>query len=70
MSRPIERIEPFLEKVKIRRLVEHIWKLPIDASYIKHLFEKNIDKIKQYWLKNPDLRFSQVLLNKNIIPYY
>ena len=64
-----ERIEPFLEKVKIRYVVKHIWKFHgLDASYIKHLFERNKDKIKTYWLDNPDLRFSQVLVNLEIIP--
>ena len=70
MSRPIERIEPFLEKVRIRYVIKYIFKLPrpIDATYVKYVFDKNKKEVREYWLENPDLRFSQVLVNLNIIP--
>lgn len=33
-------------------------------------FFKERKEIEEYWLKNPDLRFQQVLINKNIIGNY
>ena len=68
MSRPVERITPFLEKVKIKKVIDDVWKLPVDSSYVKHLFDKNVDVIKEFWLENPFLRFSQVLVNLGILP--
>src|SRR6056297_2577767 len=64
------RIEPFLGRVKIRYLVKYIWDLKkhVDATYIKHKYEKNKEEIKKFWLNNPDLRFSQVLVTLDIIP--
>ena len=64
------RIEPFLGKVKIRYLVKYIWDLKkhVDATYIKHKYEKYKEEIKKFWIDNPDLRFSQVLVTLDIIP--
>ena len=64
------RIEPFLGRVKIRYLVKYIWDLKkhVDATYIKHKYKKYKEEIKKFWIDNPDLRFSQVLVTLDIIP--
>ena len=67
--RPIERIPVFLEKIngKLTFIVVNIWKINNNISNIKPIY-KNKEKIKEFWLKNPDLRFSQVLINLGIVP--
>lgn len=70
--RPVERIDPFLDKVKIRYLIKHIWKLKGigDPNLIKESIENDLDKIKEFWKDSPDLRFSQVLVNLGVIPNF
>lgn len=64
-----ERIPIFLEHIngKLTFIVVNIWKIKSEISDIKPIYE-NKKIIKNFWLKNPDLRFSQVLINLGIIP--
>lgn len=68
--RPIERIEPFLEKVKIRYVIRYIFKLHnyVDPTKIKETFDERKKEVKEFWLQNSDLRFSQVLVSLEYIP--
>lgn len=65
-----ERIEPFLDKVNLLDLFNNIWKTgnkelnQILSEYI--LINK--EALIKYWKKNQDLRFSQVLINRGVIP--
>lgn len=73
MSRPIERIIPFLEFINghIVYVFINIWKLPMNTDvalvYLDKLEGKKED-ILDYWTNFPDSRFSQVLVNLGIIP--
>lgn len=67
------RIIPFLEAIKgkFTELFTNIYKLPISEMVIDRYIDKFYDnevKIEKFWLSNPDLRFSQVLINLGIIP--
>lgn len=68
-----ERIIPFFNKVDLIDLLESRWKElsviesfdPIEA--VKQIISHR-DSIEKQWLENPDLRFSQILVNLNYIP--
>jgi len=73
MSKPIERINPFLDFIypEFEKLLFNIYKLEITKDeYYKFLgnFVSQTNIVEKYWLENPDLRFSQVLINLGIIP--
>ena len=73
-----ERIDKFLSIVDKRHLLLNIWKICnedsrdniINFHSILTLIEINKVKIHDYWHENPDLRYSQVLVNLGIIPNY
>lgn len=65
------RIDDFLNKVNNEESINKIL-LYIDSSLLdrnelilKYLFTN----IREYWKNYPDLRFTQVLVNLNFIPY-
>lgn len=68
--RPVERIELFLEKVDLDKLLGEIWRIlkNEDIHPYSKIIYTDLPKIKKYWLENPDLRFSQVLIALEIIP--
>ena len=82
--RRIERIPiilQYLNKEYFEKLLDFLYLLrgndkQINLTYnIKKIetiekFFKERKEIEEYWLKNPDLRFQQVLINKNIIGNY
>jgi hypothetical protein len=69
-----DRIQPFIDfifsKDYLDKLITKIWKLPkqnpIDITII--LSSKGI--ITNFWTENPDLRFSQVLVNLGLLENY
>jgi hypothetical protein len=66
--RPVERIDSFLDKVKIRYLLKYIWKIHKgNENVIKKDIDRSIETIREYWKENSDLRFSQVLVNLGFI---
>lgn len=69
--RKIVRINNFLDKVDIRDLLLNIWKVcdDSDIDFVEKFILDNILVIKEYWLLHFDLRFSQVLINLEYIPY-
>lgn len=69
MRRP-ERIPIFLDLISGRfiEIFNDIWKLTDRVDFHPSSDLRSIDKIKEFWLENPDLRFSQVLVNLGIIP--
>lgn len=73
MSRNIKRIDKFLELVDNENLLTNIWKLPLengDLRAILSLISVKNSEIKVFWKENPDLRYSQVLVNMGIMPNY
>jgi len=68
--RPVERIILFLELIdgKVDNIIYAIWGFNTPPVEQLALYYTNEDKIKEFWLENPDLRFSQVLVNLGIIP--
>lgn len=68
--RPLERIPIFLNKVNWYKLIHEIWgNLDEDATLdVYSSIKNNIKDIEEFWLDNPDLRISQVLVNLGIIP--
>lgn len=68
--RPIERIIPFLKFVdgKVDNVIYAIWGFNTSPVEQIRLYYENEEVIKRFWLENPDLRFSQVLINLGIIP--
>jgi hypothetical protein len=62
--RPIERISIFLKKVDFNKL-EIRWDTDISQTLRGLIFST----VRTYWLKNPDQRFGQILINLNLIPY-
>ena len=73
MSRNIKRIDRFLELVNNENLLTNIWELPLDNGDLRAVLSliavKN-KEITEFWKENPDLRYSQVLVNMGIIPNY
>lgn len=71
--RNIKRIDRFLELVDNENLLTNIWKLPLDNGDLRavlSLITVKRSEIKDFWMDNPDLRYSQVLINMGIIPNY
>ena len=69
--RPKERIIPFLEFIDNVKLIRDIWNIIVDEEEFRDtlwLIRSHQDQIKEFWLENPDLRYSQVLINLGIIP--
>jgi hypothetical protein len=67
--RPKERIEFFLNNVDLEQLFIEIWKIPYTKDIISKI-ELGRENIEEFWKDNSDLRFSQVLVNLEIIPNY
>ena len=71
--RNIKRIDRFLELVNNENLLTNIWKLPLKDDSLRAVLSliavKN-KEITEFWKENPDLRYSQVLVNMGIIPNY
>lgn len=69
--RPKERILIFLEFIEEKKwnVLRNIFRFDpeIVDTAIDRFYEKE-QEFKDFWLKNPDLRFSQVLVNLGIIP--
>jgi len=61
-----ERITPFLKLIRENKDSD-VHKL-IMAQVGEEKFENTIKKIETVWRKNPDWRFTQLLVNTNIIP--
>ena len=71
--RNIKRIDRFLELVDNENLLTNIWKLPLDNGDLRavlSLIAVKDKEITEFWHSNPDLRYSQVLVNIGIIPNY
>jgi len=71
--RNIKRIDRFLELVNNENLLANIWKLPLDNGNLRavlSLIAVKDKEIAEFWHNNPDLRYSQVLVNMGIIPNY
>lgn len=71
--RNIKRIGRFLELVNNENLLTNIWKLPLkdnDLRAVLSLITIKSKEIKDYWLENPNLRYSQVLIGMGIVPNY
>ena len=68
--RPVERIPIFLKHVNWYILIKDIWgNLDEDETLdVYNSITKNLDDVKEFWIDNPDLRISQVLVNLGIIP--
>jgi hypothetical protein len=64
--RPIERIPIFLEKVNWDKLQDR-WEVEISQSLRGIILT---DRVKNHWLKYPDQRFGQMLINLNLLPDY
>ena len=72
MRRP-ERIPIFLELIdgKLTDVILNCYNLNFDGDVLQQdvrLYYEKIPEIERFWLNNPDLRFSQVLVNNSIIP--
>ena len=68
-----KRIDRFLELVDNENLLTNIWKLPLDNGNLRAILSLiNIKhkEISEFWHNNPDLRYSQVLINMDILPNY
>lgn len=66
-----ERIVLFLELVDNIKLLRDIWRIiPDDEDRRDTIFiiKSHQEQIKEFWLSNPDLRYSQVLITLGIIP--
>lgn len=63
--RPIERIDNFLAKVDYSLLSKR-WGL--DIEYFDNIYCLYNNKVTEYWKKNPDQRYGQVLINLSLIP--
>ena len=73
MSRNIKRIDRFLELVDNENLLTNIWKLPLKDDSLRtvlSLIAVKDKEITEFWKANPDLRYSQVLINIGILPNY
>lgn len=66
--RSIERIEKFINTIDIGNLIYHIWKINDQISIDRLNFLYNKKEVLTFWKDNPDLRFSQVLINLGLIP--
>ena len=70
--RPKERIPIFIKHVNIRQLITDWFKnqkLPnLSMSKVIKEITTKILYLTQYWQDNPDLRFSQVLINTGLLP--
>lgn len=68
--RPIERIPIFLDLINGRNveIFNKVWELNgyVDFDMFADLYDAML--IKEFWLENPDLRYSQVLVGLRIIP--
>ena len=62
--RPKERIPIFLNNIDLNKLEER-WDIDIPQTVRGLIFSK---PIRRYWLKNPDQRFGQILINLEYIP--
>lgn len=67
--RPKERIEDFLNKVKLEKVFKDIWKIEYSEDLIKKI-NSQLDLLKDVWLEHQDWRFSQLLINTGLIPNY
>lgn len=68
--RPKERIPIFIQNINIKKLITEWFKdqKTINITKTTSLITRDIHVIIQYWLDNPNLRFSQVLINMGYIP--
>lgn len=68
MSRPIERIDQFLDSVDLEHLFTDIWKFdPDEIPSIIVDIDNNLDAIRANWKDLPDLRFSQLLISMGFL---
>lgn len=70
MSRPKERIPIFLELIKGKeyQIVKDIFKFhKDDLNKFVFVFNATKEQWKTNWFRNPDLRFSQVLVNYGLL---
>ena len=65
MARAVERIRPFMNLVKteVNSEIHQILKLGL-----KDKFEEVLKNLEAEWVKFPDLRFTQLLVNTGLIP--
>lgn len=71
--RPVERIPIFLQHVDLHKLLVDIWNLPLSLEEIPIVvsnIKSEMDSIRKVWIKNRDLRFSQVLIKLGLIHNY
>ena len=71
--RPAERIPIFLQHVDLHKLLVDIWNLPLSLEEIPIVvsnIKSEMDNIRKVWIKNRDLRFSQVLIKLGLIHNY
>lgn len=60
-----ERIDPFIDEVipdRMRDVIVDAWHLPEPYKEVLESILEIKEEIRSYWKKNPDLRFSQVLI--------
>lgn len=70
MRRP-ERIPIFLDLIEglLTDVISSVYNLQLeDMPSIVRSYYGKIDEIREFWLDNEDLRFSQVLVAKEVIP--
>lgn len=68
--RAIERIELFLDKVDLKKLLNQTWNIIVEQDELEDtlwIINSHKNDINKFWKENPDLRFSQVLINMGII---
>lgn len=67
--RIFERIDNFLEKVDISKVIKDSYKLDLTEEHIQ-LIKNEIEYIREVWKDNPDWRFIQVLINTKLLQNY
>lgn len=65
--RAIKRIPIVLDKINWRHFIKDIMGKDYEIDMLIEI-ENNIDDIQRFWMSNPDLRLTQVLVNLGIIP--
>lgn len=66
--RDINRIPKILKNINLFEFIKSFNIFRTDDEIKQWLTVINMEMLEDYWLKNPDLRLTQVLVNLNIIP--
>jgi hypothetical protein len=66
--RDINRIPKILKNINLFEFIKSFNIFYTDDEIKQRLKVINMEMLEDYWLKNPDLRLTQVLVNLNIIP--